>query len=107
MQWDFEKDGHALKARVEGQWTFNSSIPILRAAVAGCGLAYLPQDMMVNEVANGTLVRVLDDGCQPFAGYHLYSPTAASIPLRSGSSSMSCAIGVTAGDGYTARLSIS
>src|SRR3546814_12828705 len=45
-QWDFEKDGHELKARVEGQWTFNSSLPVLRAAVAGCGLAFLPEDMV-------------------------------------------------------------
>lgn len=56
MQWDFEKNGHELKARVEGQWTFNSSVPILRAAVAGCGLAFLPEDMVANELAEGSLV---------------------------------------------------
>lgn len=74
LQWDFEKDGHELKARVEGQWTFNSSVPILRAAVAGCGLGFLPEDMVENEVAEGRLLRVLDDWCQPFPGYHLYYP---------------------------------
>ena len=74
MQWDFEKDGHELKARVEGQWTFNSSVPILRAAVAGCGLGFLPEDMVAKELADGRLVRVLEDWCQPFAGYHLYYP---------------------------------
>jgi DNA-binding transcriptional LysR family regulator len=74
LQWDFEKDGHELKARVEGQWTFNSSLPILRAAIAGCGLAFLPEDMVLSEVADGSLVRVLEDWCQPFAGYHLYYP---------------------------------
>lgn len=74
LQWDFEKDGHELKARVEGQWTFNSSVPILRAAVAGCGLAFLPEDMVAGELAAGRLIRVLEDWCQPFAGYHLYYP---------------------------------
>ena len=74
LQWDFEKDGHELKARVEGQWTFNSSVPILRAAVAGCGLAFLPEDMVADEIAAGRLVRVLKDWCQPFPGYHLYYP---------------------------------
>ncbi|MDZ3992886.1 LysR family transcriptional regulator [Pseudomonas sp. Teo4] len=74
LQWDFEKGGHELKARVEGQWTFNSSLPILRAAVAGCGLGFLPEDMVAKELAEGTLVRVLEDWCQPFAGYHLYYP---------------------------------
>ncbi|WDU60302.1 LysR family transcriptional regulator [Pseudomonas poae] len=74
LQWDFEKDGHELKARVEGQWTFNSSVPILRAAVAGCGLAFLPEDMVAKEIAEGALVRVMEDWCQPFPGYHLYYP---------------------------------
>ena len=74
LQWDFEKDGHELKARVEGQWTFNSSVPILRAALAGCGLAFLPEDMVAKELVAGSLVRVLEDWCQPFPGYHLYYP---------------------------------
>ena len=74
LQWDFEKDGRELKVRIEGQWTFNSTIPILRAAVAGCGLAFLPEDMVARELADGNLLRVLEDWCQPFDGYHLYYP---------------------------------
>jgi DNA-binding transcriptional LysR family regulator len=74
LQWDFEKDGHELKARVEGQWTFNSSLPILRAAVAGCGLAFLPEDMVTKEIGDGSLLRFMEDWCQPFPGYHLYYP---------------------------------
>ena len=74
LQWDFEKEGHELKARVDGQWTFNSSLPILKAAVAGAGLAFLPDDMVHKELADGSLIRVLEDWCQPFAGYHLYYP---------------------------------
>ena len=74
LQWDFEKDGHELKARVEGQWTFNSSGPILRAAIAGCGVAFLPEDMVQKELAKASLVRVMEDWCQPFPGYHLYYP---------------------------------
>ncbi|MCW2293998.1 DNA-binding transcriptional LysR family regulator [Pseudomonas sp. BIGb0408] len=74
LQWDFEKDGHEVKARVEGQWTFNSSTPVLRAAIAGCGLAFLPDDMVQEQLADGSLLRVLEDWCEPFAGYHLYYP---------------------------------
>lgn len=51
-----------------------SSVSILRAAVAGCGLAFLPQDMVSQALAEGRLVRVMEDGCQPFPGYHLYYP---------------------------------
>lgn len=76
MVWDFEKDGYILKAHVEGQCTFNIGSHILRAAVAGCGLAYLPADMAKEEIANGKLISVLEDWCQPYTGYHLYYPTS-------------------------------
>lgn len=75
LPWDFQKEGHQLNARVEGQWIFNSSTPILRAALAGCGLAFVPDDMAREQLAAGRLVRVLDDWCPTFAGYHLYYPS--------------------------------
>jgi DNA-binding transcriptional LysR family regulator len=70
--WEFEKDGHVLKARVEGQWTFNSSPPMLRAALAGFGLAYLPEDMTTAHIAEGRLQPVLQDWWMSYPGYHLY-----------------------------------
>jgi len=75
LTWEFERDGQALNARVEGQWVFSSSLPMLEAALAGCGLAYLPEDMALEHVAAGRLVRVLEDWCAPFTGYHLYYPS--------------------------------
>lgn len=75
LPWDFGKDGKEIVARVGGQWTFNSSEPILRAALAGHGLAFLPEDMALEHIAAQRLVRVLDDWCQPFPGYHLYYPS--------------------------------
>ena len=73
--WEFEKDGHALKVRVEGQFVFNTIALRLSAALAGHGLAYLPEDQVRDAVAEGRLVRVLEDWCPPFAGYHLYYPS--------------------------------
>jgi DNA-binding transcriptional LysR family regulator len=75
LPWDFEKDGYELKARVDGQWIFNSSAPMLRAALAGCGLAFLPEDMVREHVAKRRLVSVLEDWCSIFPGYHLYYPS--------------------------------
>ncbi len=75
LPWEFERDGHALNARVEGQWVFSSSPPMLQAALAGLGLAYLPEDMVLEHVADGRLVRVLEEWCEPFTGYHLYYPS--------------------------------
>lgn len=72
MAWEFERDGHLIKARVEGQWTFNSSTPILRAALSGFGLAYLPEDMVAPHVQSGALKRVMKSWTPTFPGYHLY-----------------------------------
>jgi DNA-binding transcriptional LysR family regulator len=73
--WEFEKLGRELKVRVEGQLVFNNIAMILNAALAGRGLAYLPEDQVLKHIADGRLVRVLDDWCAPFSGYHLYYPS--------------------------------
>ena len=61
--------------RVEGQLAFNAVAPIVRAALAGFGLACVPEDRVNAHLADGRLVRVLADWCPPFAGYHLYYPS--------------------------------
>lgn len=73
--WEFEKRGRKLNVRVDGQLVFNSSTLILRAALAGRGLAYLTEGQMEPYLADGRLVRVLEDWCEPFSGYHLYYPS--------------------------------
>ncbi len=75
LPWEFEKGKKELKVKVTGQWIFNSVSPILRAALAGQGLAYLPEDLATEHLAAGRLIRVLDDWCQPYTGYHLYYPS--------------------------------
>jgi DNA-binding transcriptional LysR family regulator len=73
--WEFEKRGRELKVRVEGQLAFNNFALRLNAALAGLGLAYLPEDQVRTHLADGRLVRVLADWCPPFSGYHLYYPS--------------------------------
>jgi DNA-binding transcriptional LysR family regulator len=73
--WEFEKRGRELKVRVEGQLVFNNIALRLNAALAGCGLAYLPEDQVHKHLADGRLIQVLDDWCAPFSGYHLYYPS--------------------------------
>ena len=73
--WEFEKGGRELKVRVEGQLVFNNIALRLNAALAGLGLAYLPEDHVRTHLANGRLIRVLADWCPPFPGYHLYYPS--------------------------------
>ena len=74
LVWDFEKDGREVNVRVEGQLTVNKSFFIRDAALKGVGLAYLPQDMVKDAVADGRLVRVLEPWCDEFPGYYLYYP---------------------------------
>jgi DNA-binding transcriptional LysR family regulator len=73
--WEFERDQQELKVRVDGQLVFNTLAPILSAALAGFGLAYVPEDLAEPHIAKGRLKRVLEDWCAPFPGYHLYYPS--------------------------------
>lgn len=73
--WEFEKDGRELRVRVEGQLALNDGWLLTQAALDGCGLACLLDDMVADHVAAGRLVRVLEDWCPPFPGYHLYYPS--------------------------------
>lgn len=75
FQWGLEKDGHQVKLRSEGQLVLNTLGLRIAAALDGQGIAYLPEDQILAYVAAGRLVRVLDDWCQPFPGYHLYYPS--------------------------------
>jgi DNA-binding transcriptional LysR family regulator len=73
--WEFEKGRRATRVRVEGQVVVNGIDEALHAALAGIGLAFVPDDLIERYVAAGQLRRVLDDWCPPFAGYHLYYPS--------------------------------
>ena len=73
--WDFERRGRRLKVRVDGQLVFNTSPGMVDAALAGLGVALLPEQEFAPHIAQGRLVRVLEDWCPPFPGYHLYYPS--------------------------------
>ncbi len=73
--WEFEKGARELRVRVEGQLVFNGTSQILDAALAGFGLAYVPEDLARPHLAKGRLKRLLADWCPPFSGYHLYYPS--------------------------------
>ncbi len=73
--WEFEKAGREVRVRVEGQLTFTGSVPMLKAALTGFGLAYVPEALAMPHITKGKLKRVLADWCPPFSGYHLYYPS--------------------------------
>jgi DNA-binding transcriptional LysR family regulator len=73
--WDFERRGRKLNVRVDGQLVFNTTQPQIDAALAGLGLALLPEDELMPHIDSGKLIRVLEEWCPRFGGYHLYYPS--------------------------------
>ena len=73
--WEFEKEGRELKVRVDGQLVFSRLAHRLTACLAGFGLAFVPEESVLTHIAEGRLIRVLEDWYDPFPGYHLYYPS--------------------------------
>lgn len=73
--WEFEQHGQPLNVRVDGQVVVNTTPHVVGAALAGLGIAFLPEEEFAPHIAQGRLVRVLQDWCPPFAGYFLYYPS--------------------------------
>jgi DNA-binding transcriptional LysR family regulator len=73
--WGLEKDGREVKVRGEGQLVFNNLALRINSALDGLGVAYVPEDQVLAHVNKGRLVRVLEDWCPAFPGYHLYYPS--------------------------------
>jgi DNA-binding transcriptional LysR family regulator len=73
--WDLARRGRETNVRVEGQLIVNHSGLRLASVLDGLGLAYVPEDQVLSYIANGRLVRVLEDWCPRFPGYHLYYPS--------------------------------
>lgn len=73
--WEFEENGRELKVRVDGPLIFNSTMPILDAALDGFGIAYLMQHHVQAYLDDGKLESVLEAWSPPFSGFHLYYPS--------------------------------
>ncbi len=73
--WEFEKRGRKLSVRVDGQFTVNGIAAMLVATLDGCGVGYLPLDLVQPHLDKVKLVQLLSDWTPPFAGYHLYYPS--------------------------------
>jgi len=73
--WDFEHDGTELEVRVSGSLVLNDNEMMEDAALDGLGLVYVFESQASRYIAEGRLVRVLEDWCPPYPGYHLYYPS--------------------------------
>ena len=72
--WDFQRKDRHVNVRVDGQLIFNTSPNIVDAALAGLGIAWLPEEEFAPHIEEGRLLRVLENWCPPVPGYYLYYP---------------------------------
>ncbi|EME5141341.1 LysR family transcriptional regulator [Pseudomonas aeruginosa] len=73
-QWEFQQKGHSFGVAVEGPLVLDDANLMVRAALDHIGIAFALEDQVTEHIASGRLVRVLDDWCEPFPGFHLYYP---------------------------------
>jgi DNA-binding transcriptional LysR family regulator len=73
--WELRHEGRDMEVRPRGQFVFNGAYQILNAALSGCGLAFIPDDLAGLHVREGRLVSVMPDWCPKFPGLHAYYPS--------------------------------
>src|SRR5207245_7863280 len=79
-RWEFDKGNQSLAVAGQGRLIVDDAEIMIRAAIDGVGLAFMLEEQAAPHLANGALVRVLEDWCPPFAGYFLYYPSRRQQP---------------------------
>ncbi|MDP9808615.1 DNA-binding transcriptional LysR family regulator [Rhizobium tibeticum] len=79
-RWEFERGGIELEIEVAGPLTLGDQDIILDAVLHGCGLGYLFEEQVQSAVADGRLIRVLEDWCPFYPGFFLYYPSRRQLP---------------------------
>ncbi len=79
-RWEFDKGDQSLAISVSGSLNVDDLDLVIQAALDGAGLAWVAEDRIVEHLATGDLVRVLDDWCPPFPGFFLYYPSRKQQP---------------------------
>ncbi len=80
--WEFERHGEAFAIDVPGALTLDDSDLMLKAALAGVGLAYLHERQVAAELAAGRLVQVLGEWTPPYDGLSLYYSGRRHVPAK-------------------------
>lgn len=78
--WEFERDGQAVSVEVDGPLTLGDQGLAVQAALDGAGLAFAFESQVADLIADGRLVRVLEDWCPEYGGFYLYYPSRRQLP---------------------------
>ena len=79
-KWELDKDKESLAIAVNGSLILDELDLVIHAALDGAGLAWVAEDRVIEHLASGALVRVLEDWTPPFPGFFLYYPTRKQQP---------------------------
>jgi DNA-binding transcriptional LysR family regulator len=79
-RWVFEKNGERLELAVDGPLIVNDLDLALRAGLDGVGIVHLPGDWVASDIAEGRLVRLLEDWSPSLSGFFLYYSSRRQIP---------------------------
>ncbi len=79
-RWEFQQHGQEVFVDVPGAMTLDSSQLMVEAAVAGLGIAYVPEPYALASLRDETLVTVLEDWCPYISGLYLYYPNNRHVP---------------------------
>ena len=61
LDWRFTKEGEALHVRISGNFATNNSQALRKAALAGCGITYIPRCSVYEDLIHGKLIELLPD----------------------------------------------
>ena len=78
--WTFGHGVDAIEVDVSGPVVLDDRGLIIAAALDGIGLAHIHEGLVADHIANGTLVRVLDDWCPKLPTFYLYYPGRRLVP---------------------------
>lgn len=79
-RWEFDRGSESLVVGVNGPLLIDDMDMTIQAAIDGIGLAFSLEEYVAPYLASGSLVRVLEDWCPPFAGFFLYYPSRRQQP---------------------------
>ena len=85
FRWEFtsaQPRGHDFVVEPHGSLTTNDDDSMVRMALQGAGLVQHVDIAVRSQLAEGSLQRVLQQWCKPFAGFYLYVPSRAQMPLK-------------------------
>ncbi|WP_372378076.1 LysR family transcriptional regulator [Vibrio natriegens] len=72
--WEFRNNDKQVRHKPQGQWTFSDSYMEVAAAKKGLGLAYVPKELVSDDLDQGNLIQVLKPYSYSLEELFLYYP---------------------------------